>query len=271
VYLLAQIHRIRLEQGTEWITGTYPSNRSIEQLLVHSGFYGLLRVKSRLKADQKPKSTRYIKFKSDQRPSGEQIGKLRDELLGDDFSMPATVKRMVFRALSEAMINVHHHAYLQKSSPKALLGRWWLMASLSVTRNRFTLSFYDAGVGIPKTLPKRYAMEVIRHAVSLLPGILPNDGQMISAAMELRRTRTGLEHRGRGLMDLARLIDQVGDGHLDIFSRHGSYRYKPGNSDYSNKKGFVEGTLIEWHLPLDKALDEFSRNVYDEVTEFEAA
>lgn len=174
--------------------------------------------------------------------------------------MPPYIARLVFRALSEAMTNVNHHAYHRKvfASPKTALrtrGRWWMMATLDTPKNVFKLVFYDAGVGIPNTLPRKYNLELIRQALQLLPGFRPDDGQMIAAAMELGRTRTALDNRGKGLLDLAKLIDIIGVGKMKIFSKHGAYLYRAAGNAVNNSVGFVEGTLIEWELPLNMATD----------------
>ena len=130
-----------------------------------------------------------------------------------------------------------------------------MLATLNRPRNVFKLVFYDSGVGIPSTLPRKYTLELIRQALSLLPGFSPDDGQMIAAAMELGRTRTDLDNRGKGLLDLAKLIDIVGAGRMRIYSRRGAYLYAANGHFESNELGFVEGTLIEWELPLNKAID----------------
>ena len=141
-----------------------------------------------------------------------------------------------------------------------------MVANLSARNSLFTLAFYDAGVGIPKTLPRKYTIEKIRGALSLLPGIHPDDGEMIRAAMELGRTRTDASNRGLGLMDLTKLIDSAGSGSMQIYSRNGSYTYTSNREHHSNHDGFVEGTLIEWQLPIDRALENLTKELVDELT-----
>lgn len=266
VLLLAQIHKLRLEFGMDHITGTYPENPRIERLLDQSGFYKLLHVKSRKSTANHSRLTRFIRFKTDQKPNSAEIPNLRDELLGEDLEMPAAIARKVFRALSEAMTNVNHHAYKTKTFENIHLGgRWWMVATLSERTKLFTLVFYDAGVGIPKTLPRKYPIEMIRGVLSLLPGVDPDDGQMIRAAMQLGRSSTNASNRGKGLMDLAKLIDAAGSGLMHIYSRHGAYTYSPAKESHSNHTGFVEGTLIEWQLPIDKALENLPQELLDEL------
>jgi hypothetical protein len=266
VLLLAQIHKLRIQYGQEHITGTYPKNPRIERLLSDSGFYKLLHVKSRKNSSQSSKLTRYLPFKSDQKPNSSEIPKLREELLGEDLSMPGEIKRKIFRALSEAMTNVNHHAYQTKSNTVSKIqGRWWMVATLSARSRLFTLVFYDTGVGIPKTLTRKYPIEMIRGVLSLLPMIQPDDGQMIRAAMELGRTRTGESNRGKGLLDLTKLIEVADAGSMSIYSRGGVYQYAPKQETHSNHNGFVEGTLIEWKLPIDKALENLQPELENET------
>lgn len=72
-----------------------------------------------------------------------------------------------------------------------------------------------------------------------------------------------MSHRGKGLLDLAKLIDQVGDGEMRIHSRNGSLVYTPRGSTTQNHGGFVEGTLIEWRLPLKKAVEALPEEFYE--------
>jgi hypothetical protein len=88
----------------------------------------------------------------------------------------------------------------------------------------------------------------------LLSIIDPDDAEMIKAAIVLGRTRTNADNRGKGLMDLLQLIDTVGGGSIWILSRHGSYRYGDCGEACVNHSEFVEGTLIKWDIPLDKAI-----------------
>lgn len=266
VLLLAQIHKLRIEFGDDHLTGTYPKSERLERLLSESGFYELLHVKSRKNIPIHSRLTRFIRFKSDQKPNSAEIPKLRTELLGNDLQMPSPIAKLIFRALSEAMTNVNHHAYKTKSvRVRDLGGRWWMVANLSSRTQLFTLAFYDAGVGIPKTLPRKYPLERIRGVLSLLPGIDPDDGQMIKAAMELGRSRTDETNRGKGLLDLVKLIDSAGAGSMLIHSRNGSFAYTRGKEVHSNHEGFIEGTLIEWQLPIDKALENLPPELANEL------
>lgn len=254
IYLLGQIHYLQTKYGRHRITGCYPKSRKIEHLLNESGFLTLLGVKKRSVAGRKTGATRFLTYKTGNRLISAAIPKIREELFGEDFKMPDSVKSEVFRALSEAMNNVGEHAYKHKNiKNSSLRGRWWMGASMSLRRNVFSLTFYDAGVGIPKTLPRNHNWDKIRQVLSLMPGIKPDDGSMIKAAVQIGRTSSGKNNRGKGLMDLHKLIDRVGYGRLSIISREGWYEYRPKKDKSGSALGFLEGTLISWELPLNVA------------------
>jgi hypothetical protein len=270
MYLVSQIQKLRFEHGVNCITGTYPASERIERLLTESGFFKLLGVRSRERVAKPSRARRYIQFKSDMGLAKTRIREVREEILKDDFLMPIRVRNKIFRAISEAATNVGHHAYTNKSfitseAARDLFGRWWLLASLNRPNNSFTLVFSDTGVGIPKTLPRKYGIEQVRAAISVLPGFQVDDGQMIEAAMVLGRTRTHLDNRGKGLLDLTQLIDLLGGGEMNIYSRHGVVKYTSGGTTHRNCGRAVEGTLIEWKMPLDKALVAQAPDVNDEA------
>ena len=266
IYLLGQIYILQEKYGKYALIGCYPKSRKIEHLLNESGFFALLGVKKRAVAGRKTGATRFLTFKSGNRLMSESIPKIRDELFGDDFQMPPSIKKDIFRALSEAMNNVGEHAYLNKQLKSTdLRGRWWMGASMSLKNNVFNLIFYDAGVGIPRTLPRKYNMEIIRRALSILPGFDLDDGSMIKAAVEIGRTRTLQDNRGKGLMDLHRLIDKSNAGRLRIISCKGWYEHEPSKNKCGSTIGLMEGTLISWQLPLDVAAVQINNSLQNEM------
>lgn len=253
-FLLAKIQKLRWIYGVNSITGTYPVSKRVERVLTESGFFKILGVKSRRTYSKG--ALRYVKYRSDVKLLGEHIESLKVDLLGDDIQLYRPIALKIVRAIKEAMSNVSHHAYKTKQvRTKKMLGRWWLNGHLNVSKNELSLSFYDCGVGIPKTLVRKYGIEQIRGVFSLLPGIDPDDAQMIEAAVELGRTGTLKSYRGKGLQDMHQLIKQVGEGSLTIHSRRGSYHYVYPDAKSTNFSEFLEGTLITWVLPLNKAAE----------------
>lgn len=249
-YLLAKIQKLRWYYGEDSITGTYPKENTVEKLLTDSGFFKILGVKSRKK--YRKSSIRYVKYRSDTLLLGHHIQALKNDLIGDDFQLLKIIALKIVRAIKEAMSNVSHHAYHNKSlRSKKMRGRWWLTGHPNVNKNSLTLSFYDCGVGIPKTLVRQYGKEYVRKALNVLNFVEPDDSQMIEAAVQLGRSGTQQQNRGKGLQDMHELIRKAGGGSLTIHSRFGSYRYEADKTTIQNFSNFLEGTLITWELPLD--------------------
>jgi hypothetical protein len=256
--LLAEIHRCRLIHGQSILTGTYPKKGSkLEKVMHATGFFKLLGVKSQIKKAPKRFPVDYIEFISDIRPPKDLSKQFRKALFGEEIQLDLKIRHQLVRAIGEAVVNVGQHAYPKNSHHEhPSKGRWWLSGHVDKKNALLTITFCDLGVGIPETLPKRYAMEIILSMLALLPGIKPNDGQMIKAGMEIGRSRTLQTHRGKGLNDLRRIIDVAGEGELHILSRRGCYRYSPGKEDVvRNLDMTVGGTLIKWTIPLNKITD----------------
>lgn len=250
--LLAEIHRCRLIHGHDRITGTYPTEPRIERMLDCTGFFSLLGVAPRKKAKRAKYPMEYVDFVSNTHEVKGTVKEFREKLLGTSIVMTSQARSKLYRVISEAMLNVSYHAYPRgsaKTNPQR--GRWWLAGHVNRRSKELMIMFCDLGVGIPRTLPKLYKMEMIRNLLSILPGVNPNDGQMIQAAMELGRTRTGLTNRGKGLNDLRSFVDNAGVGELNIFSGHGHYQYKPGQGELvRNYATGIAGTLIKWTVPM---------------------
>lgn len=266
--LLAEIHRCRLIHGADRITGTYPIEGKIERMLDATGFFSLLGVAPRKKAKKNRYPMEYVDFVSNTHEVKGTVKAFREKLLGTSIVMTAQAKSKLYRVISEAMLNVSYHAYPRgsaKTNPQR--GRWWLAGHVNRRSKELMIMFCDLGVGIPRTLPKLYPMELIRNLLSVLPGLNPNDGQMIQAAMQLGRTRTGLTNRGKGLNDLRSFVDNAGAGELHIFSGHGHYQYNPSKGEHvRNYATGIAGTLIKWTVPMSAITDWAGNGNEDEDT-----
>jgi hypothetical protein len=172
--------------------------------------------------------------------------------LGDDILMDMVSRKKLFRAVTEAMINVGQHAYpIENRYPTSIRGRWWLAGAVDQHADSLMVMFCDLGVSIPHTLPKLYASETIGACLSLLPGLNPNDGELIRAGMTLGRSQTRETNRGKGLNDLRSFVDQSGSGELHIHSRYGSYCYRALEKEQTeNYDTAIGGTFIRWNVPL---------------------
>jgi len=251
--LLAEVHRAKVLRGGKALTGTYPKDPTLLKRMCDMGFFELLSIKSPIQSER-TFPMEYIKFRSGTKLESESTMQLRESLLGNKIAMNIMARRQLQRGVIEAMLNALQHAY---PTTARKLGeahnRWWLCGHYHRPSKRLSIMFCDLGVGIPKTLPRRYPLEMIRGALSLLPGVRPDDGAMIYAAMAIGRTRTRQDHRGKGLNDLRQFIDQAGAGEMLIYSKRGRYSYTSGgNESHATHDTALGGTLIRWTVPIDR-------------------
>jgi len=231
-----------------------PTNAEIKEKLTKYGFFSY----SCLYADE----DKEISTEDNVIPcmSGEHGDKYIDTVLdlineaafsGD---IPEFTEQTLFRSLSEAMLNVWHHAYdgdfVDKDEVEKIGKRWWIMGER--IDNQLYIVIYDRGAGVPVTLPKKYKKEMILSVLQKISIMDMNDSNMILAAMELGRTRTGKSERGKGLQDVRRFVEINPSGTLRIYSNKGEYLYRNKSKEEITKNHglSIKGTLIQWNVKI---------------------
>ena len=150
------------------------------------------------------------------------------------------VENLLFRAISESMLNVKQHAYPDRSDNKV----WWLTAA--IIQEVLYIVLCDRGVGIPKTLPKQGFFQKLHLKDA-------NDAVMIKSAMEYARTQHSASgNRGLGSGDIQKLIQQHDNGYLVIISGKGFYHLTNNTAEEKTRilSYNVGGTVIQWAIPL---------------------
>lgn len=253
--LVAEIFRIRNLRSREAVTGTYPRQRAIYELLRDMGFFSLLKVQELVdlpSADSAPGRPAYLRFLTDNRVVPEIADRFVDVIEKHIFSMSELARTRLMAAIIEAMTNTLDHAHPVVVANETMTHRWWLSSSVDPARREVTIMLFDQGVGIPATLDaSRY--ERVRTALSNIVSLRsfsskPTDGEMILAATELHRTRTGQEGRGKGFKDMKRFIDACDGGELKVLSNRGRYRYLQGTESHGEASSSIGGTVIEWRF-----------------------
>ena len=182
-------------------------------------------------------------------------GKPAGELIETYESLSRAEIRHIFRGVSEAATNAVEHAYVAGRGdglPAFDESRWWMFCRES--ENRLYVGVCDLGVGIPKSLPKTYGEELLAwvfKAFSL--GSMSEDASMIRAAMEIARTRTDQEERGKGLGDMRQVVDQLPGSKLYIFSNKGLLTYENGEFGLRQYANSIFGTMVVWIIPVEGA------------------
>jgi len=112
---------------------------------------------------------------------------------------------------------------------------------------------FDQGAGIPYTLPTATVWEQLRAKLAQATGDrIPNDSLMLKSALEVGRTRTGLDHRGLGLKRMSDVVTGADNGYLRILSGKGEIIYSADEKiETRDHDSHIGGTLIEWSMSAD--------------------
>lgn len=157
-------------------------------------------------------------------------------------------------AMTEAMLNVVHHAYLKEIELEFphCGHRWWATAAYNEVEREMRFLVYDQGHGIARTLPATGYQDLLMDLYSVdTTTVWRQDSILIEAALKMSRTRTRLDGRGKGFGDIQlplRLIDgsrlRIVSGFAEVMVRHNR---QPQAAPLEKHVG---GTLLEWIFPV---------------------
>lgn len=183
---------------------------------------------------------------------GEKVARLqRDIQQLAEFFEP---QPYIFRALLEATNNAIEHAYedgqpLRYSDREGK--RWYATASYDPNKSSLRFFVYDQGIGIPASLRSKSTWSDKINAVLSTLGLGNHDTEVIGAALELGKTRTKLPERGKGLRDMADVIECAGAGYFRVISGNGDFTAHAGEKvDKYMHGSHIGGTLVEWSIPV---------------------
>jgi hypothetical protein len=219
------------------LTGTYPTDDLVEQMLQHVGVLQKLGLASRKDVSHND-VTRWHYFTGmnvDATPIEPFMDQVRG-LVGEEAQMGLA------DCVNEAMTNVQHHAYNDEAG-----GRWWIFAT--ITERRVFVAMHDRGASIPGTLLEK--PEIWDYLTGRMWRLGRADGKLISAAAE-GRTSTKLPYRGKGLPEMLQFTKDCANGELAIYSRRGFFRFsgKEKIESVGRLTKPITGTLIVWMLNL---------------------
>lgn len=248
-YLLGNIEHF-LERFGKKINGTYSQYERVNRLFRESGFLRLLKYPEK-KTDGFPfdDGLVHLTFRTGRFVKAGEIKPLQEEVTKNNIDIPQGFAKQIFRALSEAMLNVHHHAYTsakyKMSRHHNIKGKWWLGAQFDKERGLLSFVIYDIGAGIPATMPLNYDKNYLMKFQE--PDCQCTDADLIFAATRKGKTSTRKRHRGRGLPDMHQIVEN-GRGELKIYSGKGRY-YHSGVSSFKHKlEHSCAGTLVVWSI-----------------------
>ena len=159
----------------------------------------------------------------------------------------------LYRPLVEAMSNSVEHAYrtdLYQSEQPVI--KWWCFAT--IMNNKLIALVCDLGLGISKTLPKTQSKTFFTNIIDFIGHSLSSDSDFIRASLQLKKSATKLDYRGKGGPDLKSIIEKIPNAKLAIYSNRGSYSYtnrgKANPETWFDHKKSINGTIVECSLDL---------------------
>jgi hypothetical protein len=230
----------------------------VRQLLDRIGAFELLGIRKVVEETEMYSNELFIlKIRSGEKSDNEKVGKLQEDLAKIGTATPRfTPKPYVFEGLSEAVLNCIDHAYLATKDEKPKYPyaghRWWASACVDPDKRSLRFFIYDQGVGIPATIKNKrgWRDEIAKRFKSA--GFLTSHANVIEGAIEVGRTRTDQDGRGKGLGQMVDVIAKAGAGSIRIVSGHGDVTVDPqGKVKKTKLSSHIGGTLIEWSIPFD--------------------
>ena len=225
----------KMKAGHQAIKIILPADREVRNFFRESGFYDAIRPGGMSKLERLLHDINNP-FKTSNATEADiqaVIKHLRNRL--------GTLPGRLISALSEAYLNIGHHAY-DHDIIEELQGRWWQYTSSIKSDGTFSVIIYDTGKGIPKSLGRKYTDEGNRYSHI--------ENLVIEYAMIRGNSRYPKNlGRGNGFSNIKQPVDVNKEAkHLLIASGKGSVTYK--NQQIIKSEMLTNhtygGTLIEW-------------------------
>jgi len=216
------------------LSATYPKDDLVEQMLQHVGVLQKLGLPPR-KAVAHDDVVRWHYFHgrdADATPIEPFMLELQ-KILGEEQQLG------LGNCVTEAMINVRHHAYGGEHG-----GPWWIFATVS--KGSVFVALHDRGDSVPGTLLAKPA--IADYLTGRMWSAGRGDGSLITAAVG-GRTRTNLPFRGKGLPEMLEFTKNYPASELGIFSRSGFFRFD-GQESTGRLVSPIKGTLVIWMLKI---------------------
>lgn len=223
------------------ISGNTPNSPTCKAILEESGFFDHVLHKFDITAS--------VSGRIKRRTSNQVEGPFADELItvgttamyGETRTSPAS-----YRVLVEAMQNTRDHAHFNASlmlGDERLLEKetWWAMVYADTMRKKICFAFLDVGVGIFKSARLK-GWRKINRALRLLP-----DSDILRQILEGKlESRTGLDHRGKGLPSMNQLNISGEIEKLTIVTN--AVFGNVSENEYRDLRSAFRGTLIYWEI-----------------------
>lgn len=242
----SELHRLRMIYPGHSLRCIPPKDNTVAQVFKHLKIFDVFGFRSNVS----PNRSDVVSWRS--ATSDVIDGSLVGGTLAAYESLQGDKSKLLYRGATEAMNNVVDHAYIadrKDGLPQPSKKSWWLFCRED--EENAVVAICDLGIGIPRSLPLVYPDEIVRALLDKISsGKLTADSAMIEAAMQLSRTRTDVEGRGKGLPDARAIVDAVPGGKLYIFSNKGMLLYTGGTYTRKDYELSIKGTVVVWVVPI---------------------
>lgn len=237
MYLIAVIKNTRRIRGLKiQCKGNIPKESSAREIIERSGFFEFVSstTQRQVKADGK-----YMKISDGKNVDGELGSSFCDFVQRACNTTHVGTKRL-YTTIIELMTNTQQHAY-ELEEHQSMMGNWYLFAQ--DIGNAIHFVFLDTGVGIPKTVSKRF-WEIIKDFVTR------NDATYLKSALQGKfRSETKQEHRGKGLPGIYEDARCHSINNLSIISGQGKCSVREDSTiETECLNQTFEGTLLSWDI-----------------------
>lgn len=215
------------------VSGNLPNDGKIKEKFERSGFLSFFRT---IGTRNYERSENVIVARGEKKTNSELTARLirksSKTVWGQEDKNP-NIQGMVI----ELMANAINHAYLGKVNQKG----WYLAIEHLQEENKVKFCFVDNGLGILKTLQKRFPDKI----ATLIGGKRANN--IIRRAFEGEfGSRTKLSNRGRGLKAIKKVFEKEHISSLKIITNNIFYDFDLGVAE--ELKEYFEGTVYFWEV-----------------------
>ncbi len=225
------------------------SDDTVCQMFQYIGFYSRFGIESRFHTIDNRDVIDWVYGIGEQNNLGTVVDRLPTYLTG---ARNKSLRMAVTGGMTEAVANSAEHAYIASREDGVDLPtpkRWWMFSRKF--EDHMLVVICDLGIGIPRTLNMTWH-EDLSSFLKTMTGKKREDHQLIKFALTVGKTRTNLKHRGKGLKDILKVVQQQKVGLLRIYSNKGVY-YADGSSgriEASSSGQSIFGTLVQWVIPI---------------------
>lgn len=243
LFFMAQLE-VLLNKFPTQITSNYPKDDTVEQLFQHIGALEKLGLAPRKKISaENVKHWHYLNGTSTDTTQFKGLFAAYAEEIKND------VQSGLYDSMTEAVDNAIEHAFDNSGAENKQEKRWWMFSQL--VDGNITIVICDLGVGIPKTIWTKPELTDYFKS-SFWQHKKKKDAGLIEIAVNSKRSRTKLKHRGKGLPEMLEFIKVNKMGNFLIHSYKGYFYYDAGLKKEVGKNftTTIPGTLIQWEIPL---------------------